>query len=76
MEVVPGQKSAPEELTVILLLLGWARVGSRVELRVCGGAFQLSDVPVHRNGGRRFLRKVSSSIERDRESLRFCVRWQ
>jgi hypothetical protein len=33
------QKRTPEELAVILLLLGWARVGGRVELLVCGGAF-------------------------------------
>ncbi len=69
-------KRAPEELAVILLLLGWARVGSRVELLVCGGAFQLSAVPVHRNGGRRFLCTVPWSIKRDTESARFYVRWQ
>src|ERR1039458_7820345 len=70
------QKRAPEELAVILLLLGWARVGSRVELLVCGGAFQLSAVPVHRNGGRRFLSTVPWSIRRDTESARFYARWQ
>ena len=48
------QKRAPEELAVTLLVLRWARVGSRVEPLVCGGGFQLSAVPVHRNGGRRF----------------------
>jgi len=48
------KKRAPEELAVTLLVLRWARVGSRVEPLVCGGGFQLSAVPVHRNGGRRF----------------------
>ena len=70
------QKRAPEELAVILLSLVWARVGSRVELLVCEGAFQLSGVPVHRNGGRRFLCTVPWSIRRDRESVRFYGRWR
>jgi hypothetical protein len=66
-------KSAPEELVVILLLQGSARVGSRVEMPVCGGAFRLAAVPVHRNGGRRFLRMLPWSIRRDRECVRFSV---
>ena len=38
--------SAREELTVILPLPGWAGVGSRAELPVCGGASRLAGVPV------------------------------
>jgi len=53
-------KRALKELAVILLLLGWARVGSRVELPVCGGAFRLSAAPVQHNGGRRFLGNYTS----------------
>ena len=75
-KVVPGPKSAPEELIVILLLPGSAGVGSLAELPVCGGAFRLADVPAHRKGGRRFLRTVPSSIGRDRESVRFYVQWR
>ena len=70
------RKSAPEELIVIVLLPGSAGVGSRVERPVCGGAFRLAAVPVHRNGGRRFLRTVPWSIRRDRESVRFYVQWR
>jgi hypothetical protein len=70
------RKRAPEELAVILLLLGWARAGIQVELLVCGDAFQLSAVPVHRNGGRRFLSTVPWSIRRDTGSARFYARWQ
>ena len=70
------QKRAPEELTLILLLLGWEGVGIRVELLVCGAAFQLSAVPVHRNGGRRFLSTVPWSIRRDTEFARFYARWR
>jgi len=73
-EVIP--KRAPEELIVILLLPGWAGVGSRDELPVCGGGFRLAAVPVHRNGGKRFLRTVPWSIRRDRESVRFYGRWR
>ena len=71
-----GPKPAPEELIVILLLPGWAGVGSRAELPVCGGAFRLAGVLVHRNGGRRFLCTVPWSIGRDRESVRFYGRWR
>src|SRR5271157_1922615 len=71
-----GHIPAPEELIVIVLLLGWAGVGSRAELPVCGGAFRLAGVPVHRIGGRRFLRTVPSSTGRDRESARFYGRWR
>jgi hypothetical protein len=71
-----SQKSAPEELTAILLLSGWAGVGSRVGLPVYAGAFRLAAVPVHHNGGRRFLRRVLSSIRRDRGCVRFYERWQ
>ena len=37
-----GQKSAPEELIIIVLLPRWAGVGSRAELPVCGGAMPTS----------------------------------
>jgi hypothetical protein len=70
------QKRAPEELTPILLLPEWARVGSPIEMPVYGGAFRLAAVPVHHNVGRRFLRRVPWSIRRDTGSARFYVRWQ
>jgi hypothetical protein len=71
-----GRKSTPEELIVIVLLQGSAGVGSRAERLVCGGAFRLADVPAHRKGGRLFLCRVLSSIRRDREFVRFYVRWR
>jgi hypothetical protein len=73
-EAIP--KRAPEELAVILLLPGWARVGSRVGLLVCGGEFQLSAVPVRHNGGRWFLGRLPWSIRRDTKSARIYVRWR
>jgi hypothetical protein len=71
-----GPKPAPEELIVIVLLPGWAGLGSRAELPVWGGAFRLAGVPPHRNGGRRFLHTVASLTGRDRESVRFYGWWR
>src|SRR5271166_7090143 len=64
----PVQKSAPEELLVILLFPGWVTVGSRAELPVCGGAFQLGGPDLNRNATGRGLRDEATAVPQIRRS--------